>query len=543
VGEVGRNMACLELDGRILIIDVGLSFPSGDMPGIDLVLPDFDFVRRHADRIEAVVLTHGHEDHIGALPYLLRDVDRRLTVFGTPFTLALLQSKLEEHQVTHLVDLRTVTPGEQAVAGPFTMRFLRVTHSIPDGTAVVVDTPFGSILHTGDFKIDQTPLDGRATDLHGLAEEAGRDKGVHLLLSDSTNAEEPGYSLSERTVGPVLHDIVAGAPGLVVAACFSSHIHRVQQIVNAARGNERVVSILGRSMHKSVDAARELGYLQIPDQDMVDIAEIEGIDPGRVVVICTGSQGEPFSALSLMAQRQHKWVEIGPGDTVVLSSSLIPGNEPAIHRVVDALYRTGADVFHMPSDPVHASGHAAQEELRLMLSLVRPRWFIPIHGERRHLQHHARLAHEVGIPPERTLVCEDGDVVEVGEELHQVDRIQAGMTFVDGLGIGDVGGEVLRDRRKLAGDGVVVVVIIVDSQTGELVAGPDVVNRGFVHEETSGDILEEGRQRVIQAVKESAEVRVTDPSALQQNVRRALARYFNEVTQRKPVILPVIMEV
>jgi ribonuclease J len=543
VGEVGRNMACLELDGRILIIDVGLSFPSGDMPGIDLVLPDFDFVRRHADRIEAVVLTHGHEDHIGALPYLLRDVNRRLTVFGTPFTLALLQSKLEEHEVTHLVDRRTVTPGEQAVAGPFTMRFLRVTHSIPDGTAVVVDTPFGSILHTGDFKIDQTPLDGRATDLHGLAEEAGRDKGVHLLLSDSTNAEEPGYSLSERTVGPVLHDIVAGAPGLVVAACFSSHIHRVQQIVNAARADERVVSILGRSMHKSVAAARELGYLQIPDRDMVDIAEIEGIDPGRVVVICTGSQGEPFSALSLMAQRQHKWVEIGPGDTVVLSSSLIPGNEPAIHRVVDALYRTGADVFHMPSDPVHASGHAAQEELRLMLSLVRPRWFIPIHGERRHLQHHARLAHEVGIPPERTLVCEDGDVVEVGEELRHIDRIQAGMTFVDGLGIGDVGGEVLRDRRKLAGDGVVVVVIIVDSQTGELVAGPDVVNRGFVHEETSGDILEEGRQRVIQAVKESAEVRVTDPSALQQNVRRALARYFNEVTQRKPVILPVIMEV
>jgi ribonuclease J len=543
VGEVGRNMACLELDGRILIIDVGLSFPSGDMPGIDLVLPDFEFVRQRADWIRAVVLTHGHEDHIGALPYLLRDIDRRLEVFGTPFTLALLQSKLDEHQVTHLVDLRTVTPGEEMTADPFTMRFLRVTHSIPDGTAVVVDTPFGSILHTGDFKIDQTPLDGRATDLHGLAEEAGRGKGVHLLLSDSTNAEEPGYSVSERTVGPVLQDIVAGAPGVVVAACFSSHIHRVQQIVNAARANERVVSILGRSMHRSVDAARGLGYLHIPDQDLVDIAEIDRLDPGRVVVICTGSQGEPFSALSLMAQRQHKWVEIGPGDTVVLSSSLIPGNEPAIHRVVDSLYRTGADVFHMPSDPVHASGHAAQEELRLMLSLVRPRWFIPVHGERRHLQHHARLAHEVGIPPERTLVCEDGDMVEVGEEVRHLERVQAGMTFVDGLGIGDVGGEVLRDRRKLAGDGVVVVVVIVDSQTGELVAGPDVVNRGFVHEETSGDILEEGRERVIQAVKESAEVRLTDPSALQQNVRRALARYFNEVTQRKPVILPVIMEV
>jgi ribonuclease J len=536
-------MACLELDGRILIIDVGLSFPSADLPGIDLVLPDFDFVRQRADRIRAVVLTHGHEDHIGALPYLLRDIDRRVEVFGTPFTLALLQSKLDEHEVTHLVDLRSVTPGEQMVADPFTMRFLRVTHSIPDGTAVVVDTPFGSILHTGDFKIDQTPLDGRATDLHGLAEEAGRGKGVHLLLSDSTNAEEPGYSLSERTVGPVLQDIVAEAPGLVVAACFSSHIHRVQQIVNAARANERVVAILGRSMHKSVDAARRLGLLHVPDQDLVDIEEIDGLDPGRAVVICTGSQGEPYSALSLMAQRQHKWVQIGPGDTVVLSSSLIPGNEPAIHRVVDSLYRTGADVFHMPSDPVHASGHAAQEELRLMLSLVRPRWFIPVHGERRHLQHHARLAHEVGIPPERTLVCEDGDVVEVGEEIRLLERVQAGMTFVDGLGIGDVGGEVLRDRRKLAGDGVVVVVVIVDSQTGELVAGPDVVNRGFVHEETSGDILAEGRERVIQAVKESSEVHLTDPSALQQNVRRALARYFNEVTQRKPVILPVIMEV
>jgi ribonuclease J len=536
-------MACLELDGRLLIIDVGLSFPSGDMPGIDLVLPNFDYVRQHADRIEAVVLTHGHEDHIGALPYLLRDLDRRLAIHGTAFTLALLQGKLEEHQVTHLADLRTVTPGQAASVGPFSMRFLRVTHSIPDGMAVVVDTPFGSILHTGDFKIDQTPLDGRPTDLHGLAEEAGRDRGVHLLLSDSTNAEEPGYSVSERSVGPVLHDIVAGAPGLVVAACFSSHIHRAQQIVNAARANERVVAFLGRSMHTSVDAARRLGHLHVPDQDVVDISELERLDPGRVVVICTGSQGEPYSALSLMAQRQHKWVDIGPGDTVVLSSSLIPGNEPAIHRVVDALYRTGANVFHMPSDAVHASGHAAQEELRLMLSLVRPRWFIPVHGERRHLQHHARLAHGVGIPPERTLVCEDGDVVEVADEVRLADRIQAGMTFVDGLGIGDVGGEVLRDRRKLAGDGVVVVVIIVDSRTGELVAGPDVVNRGFVHEETSSDILDEARERVIATMKESAEAQVTDPSALQQNIRRALARYFNEVTQRKPVILPVIMEV
>ena len=534
-------MACVELDGRILIVDVGLSFPSGDMPGIDLVLPDFDYVRTNASRVEAVVLTHGHEDHIGALPYLLREFDH-LDVYGTPFTLALLEGKLEEHQVTDRATLHTVTPGEGASAGPFTMRFLRVTHSIPDGMAVAIDTPHGTILHTGDFKIDQTPLDGRATDLHGLAEEAS-GTGVHLLLSDSTNAEEAGYTSSEQSVGPVVARIVANAPEIVVAACFSSHIHRIQQIVNAAVADERVVAFLGRSMHNSVRAARSLGLLHVDDRDVVDIEEVAALDPGRVVVICTGSQGEPFSALSLMAQRQHKWVKLQEHDTVVLSSSLIPGNEPAIHRVVDALYRTGANVYHMPADPVHASGHAAAEELRLMLSLVRPRWFIPVHGERRHLQHHARLAEEVGIPHDHVIICEDGDMVAVGERVEIVDRVQAGMTFVDGLGIGDVGTEVLRDRRKLSGDGVVVVVVTVDSQTGELVNGPDIVNRGFVYEEASQDILDEARERVVSAIGETAQVQGVDTSALQQDIRRVLGRYFNEVTQRKPVILPVVMEV
>jgi ribonuclease J len=542
VGEVGRNMACIELDGRILIVDVGLSFPSGDMPGIDLVLPDFDYVRDRAGDIQAIVLTHGHEDHIGAIPYLLHELDVVMPIYGTPFTLALLRGKLEEHGVTDRAELIIAVPGEGATEGPFSMRFLRVTHSIPDGMAVVVDTPFGGILHTGDFKIDQTPLDGRPTDLHGLAEEAS-GKGVHLLLSDSTNAEEAGYTSSERSVGPVVQRIVASAPHIVVAACFSSHIHRIQQIVNAAVSDGRVVAFLGRSMHTSVRAARDLGLLHVDDRDVVDIEEVKDLDPGRVVVICTGSQGEPYSALSLMASRQHKWVKLQEGDTVLLSSSLIPGNEPAIHRVVDALYRTGADVFHMPADPVHASGHAAQEELRLMLSLVRPRWFIPIHGERRHLQHHARLAEEVGIPHDHVIICEDGDVVEVGTTVAKVDRVQAGMTFVDGLGIGDVGGEVLRDRRKLAGDGVVVVVVTVDSQTGELVSGPDIVNRGFVYEETSGDILEEARVRVVDSIQDSSEADVVDPSALQQNIRRVLGRYFNEVTQRKPVILPIVMEV
>jgi ribonuclease J len=542
VGEVGRNMACVELDDRILIVDVGLSFPHAEMPGIDLVLPDFEFVRERFDDVEAIVLTHGHQDHIGALPYLLREFEGDpLPVYGTAFTLALLEGQLEEHQVRDRAEFRQVTPGEAALAGPFSMRFLRVTHSIPDGMAVVIDTPYGSILHTGDFKIDQTPLDGRATDLHALAEEAGR--GVHLLLSDSTNAEESGYTDSERSVGPVLQDIIARAPQLVVVACFSSHIHRIQQVVNAARADERVVAFLGRSMLQSVEAARLLGILHVPEDDVVPIEEVEHRDPSRVVVVCTGSQGEPFSALSLMAAREHKWVKLKEGDSVVLSSSLIPGNEPAIHRVIDGLYRTGADVFHLPAYPVHASGHAAAEELRLMLSLVRPRWFIPIHGERRHLAHHAKIATEVGIAADHVLICEDGDVVEIGEKVHVIERAPAGMTLVDGLGIGDVGEVVLRDRRKLSADGVVVVVVAVDGHHGQVLSGPDIVNRGFVFDETSGDILEEARERVMLSLKDSAEAEVVDRGVIEQNIRRVLGKYFYEVTQRKPVILPVIVEV
>ena len=394
-------MAALELEGKLLILDVGLSFPSADMPGIDLVLPDMEFVRDRADDVVAVVLTHGHEDHVGALPYLLRDLGRRVPVYGTAFTLELLGGKLEEHQVTELVETRLAVPGGSATVGPFSMRFYHVTHSIPDGMAIAIDTPHGTLLHTGDFKLDPTPIDGRPTDLHGLAEEAGA--GVHVLLSDSTNAEEPGHTASERSVGPVLHDIVAQAPAIVVVACFSSHIHRIQQVVDAALANQRVVCFLGRSMRNAVEAARRLGILHVDDRDVIQIEEVDAIDPSRVVIVCTGSQGEPYSALSLMAAREHKWVKLKEGDTVVLSSSLIPGNEPAIHRVVDALYRSGANVYHVPADAVHASGHGAQEELRLLLSLVRPRWFVPVHGERRHLQHHARLAEEVGIPHEPDL--------------------------------------------------------------------------------------------------------------------------------------------
>ena len=539
VGEIGRNMACLEVGGRILIIDCGLSFPHDEMPGIDLVLPDFEYLRGQRERVEAVVLTHGHEDHIGALPYLLREFS--LPVYGTPLTLELLEGKLEEHGVRDRADFRAITPGVAAGTGPFSMRFLRVTHSIPDGVAVAVDTPFGTVLHSGDFKLDQTPLDARPTDLVGLGEEARR--GVHLFLADSTNAEETGYIPSERTVGPVLRDLIRQAPRLVVVACFASHIHRIQQAADAARANERVVAFLGRSMHQSVAAARRLGYLDVPETDVVPIEELDKLDPANVVVISTGSQGEPLSALSLMAAGEHKWVKLRPDDSVILSSSMIPGNEPAIHRVIDGLYRTGAEVFHVPTVPVHVSGHAAAEELRFVLNLVRPRWFIPVHGERRHLSHHARLAREVGIPAERIIVAEDGDVVEIGEEVRITERVSAGMTLVDGIGIGDVGEVVLRDRRRLAADGILVVVVAVDSHHGELVAGPDLVNRGVVDDESASRILEEARNLVMLSLKDSAAAEVTDPAVLQQNIRRTLRKYFWEATKRKPAVVPVILEV
>jgi ribonuclease J len=538
VGEIGRNMACLELEDRILLIDVGLSFPHAEMPGIDLVLPDFEYLRENRDRVHAAVLTHGHEDHIGALPYLLREFS--LPVYGTELTLSLLEGKFEEHGVGDRAELHVVVPGEEVRTGPFTIRFLRVTHSIPDGVAVAVDTPSGVVLHSGDFKLDQTPLDGRPTDLQALAEEARR--GVHLFLADSTNAEEVGYVPSERTVGPVLRDLVSRAPSLVVLACFASHIHRIQQAVDAARSAHRMVAFLGRSMHQSVAAARRLGHLRFADEDIILIEELERFDRSNVVVVSTGSQGEPFSALSLMAAGEHKWVKLQEGDSVILSSSMIPGNEPAIHRVIDGLYRAGAEVFHVPAWPVHVSGHAAADELKFVLNLVKPRWFIPVHGEHRHLVHHARLAREVGMAPERVLIAQDGDVVEIGKDVRISGRVTAGMTLVDGIGIGDVGEVELRDRRRLAADGILVVVVAIDGNHGELVAGPDLVNRGVV-DDPEGDILEEARNRVMLSLKESAEAEVTDPGVLQQNIRRVLRKYFWEATKRKPAVVPVILEV
>jgi ribonuclease J len=539
VGEVGRNMAALEMDGRILLIDAGLSFPESDMPGIDLVLPDFEYLRENRDRVHAVVLTHGHEDHVGSLPYLLREFS--LPIYATRLTLALIEGKLEEHGVLDRAEFREVVPGQEVTTGPFTFRYHRVSHSIPDGCAIAIDLPTGVLLHSGDFKLDPTPIDGRVTDLQAIGAEAA--KGIHVFMADSTNAEDPGTAGSERTVGPVLFDIMRDAPRLVVVACFASHIHRIQQVTDAARKSGRKVAFLGRSMHQSVKAARATGYLDVPEEAIVAIEDARQMDPREVVVCCTGSQGEPLSALSLMAAHEHKWVKLQPGDRVVLSSSVIPGNETGIHRTIDGLYRTRADVFHVPMDHVHVSGHAASEELKFMLNLVRPRWFIPIHGEVRHLAHHARLAREVGIPHDRIFIVEDGDTIQLGEEVRKGQRVAAGMTFVDGLGIGDVGEVVLRDRRKLAGDGIVVVVVTVDKRSGEVLAGPDLINRGFVFEDASEDLLEEARERTIRSLEQSARDEVSDPGVLSQTIRSGLRKYFMETTKRKPVIVPVIMEV
>jgi ribonuclease J len=532
-------MAALEMDDHVLILDTGLSFPSADMPGVDLVLPDWQWLRERADRISGAVLTHGHEDHVGALPYLLREME--LDVYATPLTLALLHGKLEEHQVEDRVRLHEVTAGSSAEIGPFKVRFHRVTHSIPDGVAVAIDTPHGTLFHTGDFRLDPTPIDGRLTDLQGIGDEAKR--GVHLMLSDSTGAERPGSVPSEKSVGPVLKGIIEKAPRLVVTACFASHIHRIQQLCDAAMANGRKVAFLGRSMFNTVEQASKLGHLTIPKEHVVDIEATKNMDPKDVCIVSTGSQGEPFSALSLMGAHEHKYVKLQEGDTVILSSSVIPGNEVAIHRVIDGLYRTGADVYHVGVAPVHISGHASAEELQVMLNLVQPRWFIPVHGERRHLANHARLAREVGIPAENILICDDGDVVEIGETVRFGKKTQAGMTLVDGAGIGDVGQEVLRDRRKLSADGFVVVVVSADAHTGEILAGPDIITKGFVFEEASEEMLEEARHRTLTSLKKVAAEEVSDPSILSQHIRSTLRRYFSETIQRKPVIVPVIMEV
>jgi ribonuclease J len=543
LGEIGRNCFCIELAGRILVVDCGIMFPDPDMPGVDLVLPDFTYLRERADMVEGVVLTHAHEDHAGGLAYLLRDV--AFPVFGSALSLGMARSRIEEAGLVDRTELIPVADGETRRIGPFEVEFVPVTHSVPHAFAAAYHTPQGTILHTGDFKLDLTPVDGRRTDLARLGEIARRPGGVRLLLSDSTNAERPGYTPSESTVGAALRTLFRENEGKrLIVASFASHLHRVQQVAEAAIATGRRVAFVGRSMSKNVTLAREMGLIDVPADRVIDIDEAPNHLPGEVCVICTGSQGEPMSALALMASHEHKYVKVDEDDVVVISAHAIPGNESNVARVIDAFYRTGAKVVHDGNAPVHVSGHASQEELKFMLNLVEPEWFVPVHGEFRHMVHHAELAVASGVAPDKVLVCEDGDAVVITDRDVEVERqaVPAGYTYVDGI-VGDIGQGVLRDRRQLAEEGVVVVFVTVDKRTGEIVSGPEIVTKGWVHATEAETLLGEARDEVRRAVEEVTEQGATDFETVRRNARRALGRFINERTRRRPAIIPVVLEV
>jgi ribonuclease J len=541
LGEIGRNCFCLEAEGRILVVDCGLMFPDADMPGVDLVLPDFTYLREHADQVEGIVITHGHEDHVGALSYLLRDVSA--PIFGSALGLGFARNRIEEAGMLGRTDLVAVADGDRIDIGPFDCEFIPVTHSVPHAFATAYRTPAGTILHTGDFKLDLTPVDGRTTDLGRLG-EIGRE-GVELMLSDSTNAERPGFTPSETTVGPVIRGVLRDHPDRrIIVASFASHLHRVQQVASAAIDSGRRVAFLGRSMTQNVTLAREMGLLSLRSDRVIDIEEASRYAPGEVCVICTGSQGEPMSALALMAAHEHKYVKVSEDDVVILSAHAIPGNESNVSRVIDALHRAGADVLHERTAAVHVSGHASQEELKFALNLVRPNWFVPVHGEYRHMVHHARLAQAVGIPTSRVLVCEDGDVVTLDGGSLEVERcaVPAGYMYVDGI-LGDVDQGVLRDRRNLAAEGFVVVIVTVDTTTGEIVTGPEIVTRGWVYEAEAADLLEDAKDAVRASLAEAAAEGATDFETLRRHARKALGRFIAERTRRRPAVVPVVMEV
>jgi ribonuclease J len=542
LGEVGRNCAAIEVDRRILVIDCGIMFPDADMPGVDLVLPDLTYLRENADHIEGVVITHAHEDHAGGLAYLLRHLSTR--IFGSELALRMARKRIEEAGLADHAEMVPVADGERRSIGPFDVQFVPVTHSVPHGFATVFFTPAGTIVHSGDFKLDLNPVDGRRTDLALLGEITRRD-GVRLLLSDSTNAERPGHTPSESTVGPAIRGLMRAHAGeRVIVASFASHLHRIQQVVDAAVGEGRKVAFLGRSLDQNVAIARELGLIDVPEGAVVPPDAAEGGEPGSMCIVCTGSQGEPMSALALMAAHEHKHVKVGPTDVVVLSAHAIPGNEANVGRVINALHRSGATVVDDRHTGVHVSGHASQEELKTLLTLLQPDYFVPVHGEYRQLVNHARLALEIGMDPSHVLVCEDGDAVALTGDDVSVDRgaAPAGYLYVDGT-VGDVGHGVLRDRRALAEEGVVVVIVTIDAHTGEIVTGPEIVTRGWVHATEAEELLEEAKQRVRDELAEVAAEGATDYETVRRHTRRALGRFINERTRRRPAVIPVVMEV
>ena len=540
LGEVGKNLTVYEYGEDIIAVDCGLSFPDGDMLGVDLVIPDFTYLADNCNRVRAVVITHGHEDHIGAVPFLLREVPA--PVYATPLTAGLIKLKLEEAGLMDSSDVRVVSAGERFTAGAFGVELIHVNHSIADSVSLAIETPAGTVIHTGDFKIDTTPVGGEPIDLTRFG-ELGR-KGVLALMCDSTNAERPGYAMSERKVGAALEPLFRNNSGRIIVTTFASNVHRLQQIIDVAVRNGRRVAITGRSMENILRLSVGLGYLNIPDGVLVELNMIRSVPADKLCIITTGSQGEPMSALYRMAFSAHRQIELQPGDCVIISATPIPGNEKGVSKVVNELLRKGADVVYTSLAEVHVSGHACQEELKLIMALTRPKYFLPLHGEHRHLKASAGLAASCGIDPSRIFITDIGRVLEISEDgVKHAGTVQAGHVLVDGLGVGDVGGVVLRDRKHLASDGMIVVVFSLASEDGSVIAGPDIVTRGFVYVKESDTLLDNLRSLSLKAVESTRGRGVTDWAAIRSAVRGELSEYLYKTTKRSPMILPVIMEV
>ncbi len=540
LNEIGKNITVLEYKKDIIIIDCGLSFPDDEMFGIDIVIPDFEYLEENRDRIKGLVLTHGHEDHIGAIPYLMQNV--KVPIYGTKLTLELVKSKLKEHGIKAKTNI--IKPGNSFKVGEFKILPIRVTHSIADSVALAIDTPVGTIFHTGDFKIDYTPLHGEPMDFHSIAKVG--EKGVLLMLSDSTNAERPGFTPPEANVGRTLEQIFRNSDGRIIIATFSSNVHRVQMIIDTAVMFKKKVAISGRSMINVVEIARDIGYLKIPDGVLVDINQIKNIKDKELVIITTGSQGEPMSALARMANNDHKAVQIKKGDKVILSSTPVPGNEKTVSNVVNKLFQRGADVIYSEIFDIHVSGHASEEELKLMHSLVKPKYFMPVHGEYRHLRRHGMIAESLGTPKDNIFILTNGETLILKKNQVQMgqEEITCDPVFVDGLGVGDVGNIVLRDRKLLSESGLIIVVTGMDFNTGHIFSGPEIISRGFVYVKESEDLMEAARKTVMNSLNKCTfDKTCKDKEAMKGIVRKELANFIYQKTKRNPVILPIFMEV
>ena len=541
LGEIGKNITLYEYDGDMFLVDCGMSFPDEDMPGIDIVIPDFTYVLENKDKIKGLVVTHGHEDHIGAIPYLLKNFN--LPIYATRLTIGLIEGKLKEHKLLGDAKLNVVKPGAIITLGKFIIEFIHVNHSIPDAVGFAITSPAGTIIHTGDFKIDTTPIDDYVIDIGRFAEYGQR--GVLALLADSTNAERPGYTASEKLVGGSFSNLFAKAEGRrIIVATFSSNIHRIQQIIDEAVRRDRKVAVSGRSMLNVVTVAEELGYLNIPENVLIDLADIRNYEPGRVVVITTGSQGEPLSALHRIAFSDHRQIEIIPGDMIIISATPIPGNEKLVSKVINELMKRGADVVYERMYDVHVSGHACQEELKLMMSITNPKYVIPLHGEQKHLMKHASLAEQMGIDPDNIIISANGNVIEIGEKgITCSETVTADRVMVEGLGVGDVGSIVLRDRKHLSDDGIIVITVCVDRITREIVSGPDVVSRGFVYVKESEELMNDIRELADEILERCYMSNVRDMNTIKTRIKDGVSRELFTRTKRSPMILPIIMVV